>query len=52
MVRGTPALLVDDGLRPAQAATVILSGRADLVGASEAVAESWMAAAFTAGAPT
>jgi 2-polyprenyl-6-methoxyphenol hydroxylase-like FAD-dependent oxidoreductase len=51
MVRGTPALLVDDGLRPAQAATLVLSGRADLVGASEAVAESWMAAASSAGAP-
>jgi anthraniloyl-CoA monooxygenase len=51
MVRGTPALLVDDGLRPAQAATLILSGRADLVGASEAVAESWDAAAPTVGAP-
>ena len=47
MVRGTPALLVDDGLRAAQAATLVLSGRADLVGASEAVAESWMAAAAT-----
>jgi anthraniloyl-CoA monooxygenase len=52
MVRGTPALLIDDGLRPAQAATLVLSGRADLVGASEAVAESWMAAASTVGAPT
>ncbi|HEV7861727.1 MAG TPA: FAD-dependent monooxygenase [Acidimicrobiia bacterium] len=41
MVRGTPALLVDDGLRAAQAATLVLSGRADLVGASDAVAESW-----------
>ena len=51
MVRGTPALLVDDGLRAAQAATVVLSGRADLVGASEAVAESWTAAAPTVGAP-
>ena len=51
MVRGTPALLVDDGLRPAQAATLVLSGRADLVGASEAVAESWAAAAPTVGAP-
>ena len=51
MVRGTPALLIDDGLRPAQAATLILSGRADLVGASGAVAESWAAAAPTVGAP-
>ncbi|MGH9010714.1 MAG: FAD-dependent monooxygenase, partial [Acidimicrobiia bacterium] len=51
MARGTPALLVDDSLRPAQAATLVLSGRADLVGASEAVAESWMAAASTVGAP-
>jgi anthraniloyl-CoA monooxygenase len=51
MVRGTPALLVDDALHPAQAATLVLSGRADLVGASEAVAESWMAAASTVGAP-
>src|SRR5205823_4635649 len=51
MVRGTPALLVDDGLRAAQAATMVLSGRADLVGASEAVAESWAAAAPTIGAP-
>ena len=50
MVRGVPALLVDDGLRPAQAATLVLSGRADLVGASEAVAESWTAAAPTVGA--
>jgi anthraniloyl-CoA monooxygenase len=44
MVRGTPALLVDDGLRAAQAATLVLSGRADLVGASDAVADSWLAA--------
>jgi len=44
MVRGVPALLVDDGLRPAEAATMVLSGRADLVGASEAVAASWLAA--------
>jgi len=52
MVRDTPALLVDDSLRPAQAATLVMSGRADLVGASEAVAESWAAAAPTVGAPT
>jgi anthraniloyl-CoA monooxygenase len=51
MVRGTPALLVDDALRPAQAATIVLSGRADLVGASETVAEAWAAAAPTVGAP-
>jgi len=51
MVRGTPALLVDDSLRAAQAATLVLSGRVDLVGASESVAESWMAAASTVGAP-
>jgi anthraniloyl-CoA monooxygenase len=51
MVRAIPALLIDDDLRPAQAATLILSGRADLVGASESVAESWAAAATTAGTP-
>ena len=51
MVRATPALLIDDGLRPAEAATLVLSGRADLVGATESVAESWMAAAPTVGAP-
>jgi anthraniloyl-CoA monooxygenase len=51
MVHGTPALLVDDSLRPAQAATLVMSGRADLVGASEAVAESWMAVASSVGAP-
>jgi salicyloyl-CoA 5-hydroxylase len=51
MVRGVPALLVDDGLRPAEAATMVLSGRADLVGASEAVAESWIADAPAGGAP-
>ncbi|MEW6472136.1 MAG: FAD-dependent monooxygenase [Actinomycetota bacterium] len=51
MVRGVPALLVDDSLRAAQAATLVLSGRADLVGASEAVAESWAAEATGAGAP-
>ena len=51
MVRETPALLIDDDLRPAQAATLILSGRADLVGASETVAESWAAAATSAGTP-
>jgi anthraniloyl-CoA monooxygenase len=51
MVRGTPALLVDDTLRPAQAATVILSGRADLVGASDPVAAAWSAAAPAAGVP-
>lgn len=50
MVRGTPALLIDDNLRAAQAATLVLSGRADLVGASESVAESWAAAATSAGA--
>jgi anthraniloyl-CoA monooxygenase len=52
LVRGVPALLVDDGLRAAQAATLVLSGRADLVGASESVAESWAAAAATIGAPS
>jgi anthraniloyl-CoA monooxygenase len=51
LVRGIPALLIDDRLRPAQAATLILSGRADLVGASGSVAESWSAAAATAGSP-
>jgi len=52
LVRGVPALLVDDGLRPAEAATMVLSGRADLVGASEPVAESWIAAdPATVGAP-
>src|SRR5581483_1128886 len=51
LVRRTPALLVDDSLRPAQAATLVLSGRADLVGATETVAESWRAAAGTIGAP-
>ena len=51
MVRGVPALLIDDTLRAAQAATLVLSGRADLVGASEAVAESWAAEATSAGAP-
>jgi len=51
LVRGTPALLVDDGLRAAQAATLVLSGRADLVGASDAVADAWMAAGSTVGAP-
>jgi anthraniloyl-CoA monooxygenase len=50
MERGTPALLIDDGLRAAQAATLVLSGRADLVGATEAVAEAWAAAAPTLGA--
>ena len=52
MVRSTVALLIDDALRPAQAATLILSGRADLVGASEAVAEAWTAAAPTIGTAT
>jgi len=51
MVRGVPALLVDDGLRPAEAATLVLSGRADLVGASDAVAESWMAGTAQLGVP-
>jgi 2-polyprenyl-6-methoxyphenol hydroxylase-like FAD-dependent oxidoreductase len=51
MVRSTPALLVDDSLRPAQAATLVMSGRADLVGASETVAESWMAVASSVGVP-
>ena len=50
MVRGVPALLVDDGLRAAEAATMVLSGRADLVGATEAVAESWIAEAPALGA--
>jgi anthraniloyl-CoA monooxygenase len=49
MDRSTVALLIDDALRPAQAATLILSGRADLVGASEAVAEAWTGAAPTIG---
>jgi anthraniloyl-CoA monooxygenase len=30
---GVPALLIDDGLDPNQAVTMVLSGRADLVGA-------------------
>jgi salicyloyl-CoA 5-hydroxylase len=51
MVRGVPALLVDDNLRAAEAATLVLSGRADLVGATEAVSESWAAAAPMLGAP-
>ena len=51
MVRGIPALLIDDSPRPAEAATLILSGRADLVGASETLAESWAAAA-SAGMPS
>jgi anthraniloyl-CoA monooxygenase len=51
MVRSVPALLVDDGLTPARAATLVLSGRADLVGASDTVAESWAAVAETVGAP-
>ena len=34
LVRKTPALLVDETLTADEAATVILSGRADLVGAS------------------
>ncbi len=50
MVRGVPALLVDDGLRAAEAATMVLSGRADLVGATEVVAESWIAEAPALGA--
>ena len=51
MVRATPAVLVDDSLRAAQAATLVMSGRADLVGASEAVAESWTAVASSVGTP-
>jgi anthraniloyl-CoA monooxygenase len=49
LVRGVPALLIDDTLRAAQAATLLLAGRADLVGATEPVAESWAAEAATAG---
>ena len=51
LVRDTPALLIDESLRPAEAATLILAGRADLVGASETIAESWTAAAALPGAP-
>lgn len=51
MVRGVPSLLIDDSLRAAQAATLVLAGRTDLVGASESVAESWAATATTTGAP-
>ncbi|MGH8998705.1 MAG: FAD-dependent monooxygenase [Acidimicrobiia bacterium] len=41
LVRKTPAVLVDDELGADEAATLVLSGRADLVGASPAVAETW-----------
>ncbi|HEY3238330.1 MAG TPA: FAD-dependent monooxygenase [Acidimicrobiia bacterium] len=41
LVRKTPALLIDDTLSADEAATVILSGRADLVGSAAAVARTW-----------
>jgi salicyloyl-CoA 5-hydroxylase len=41
LVRKAPALLIDDGLTADDAATLILSGRADLVGAPAAVADTW-----------
>ena len=41
LVRKTPALLIDETLTADDAATLILSGRADLVGASAAVADTW-----------
>ena len=44
LVHETPALLIDDGLTADDAVTLVLSGRADLVGASPAVADSWRTA--------
>ncbi len=41
LLRKTSALLVDETLTADEAATVILSGRADLVGVKAAVAETW-----------
>jgi 2-polyprenyl-6-methoxyphenol hydroxylase-like FAD-dependent oxidoreductase len=41
LLRKTPALLIDDSLSVDEAATLVLAGRADLVGASPAVAETW-----------
>jgi salicyloyl-CoA 5-hydroxylase len=41
LVRKTPALLIDETLSADDATTLILSGRADLVGASAAVADTW-----------
>jgi anthraniloyl-CoA monooxygenase len=41
LMRKTPALLIDDTLSADEAATIVLSGRADLVGAASPVAETW-----------
>jgi anthraniloyl-CoA monooxygenase len=41
LVFRTPALLIDETLTADDAATLILSGRVDLVGASAAVADTW-----------
>jgi anthraniloyl-CoA monooxygenase len=41
MAHGTVALLVDDGLDPDRALTAVLSGRADLVGLSDAALDGW-----------
>jgi hypothetical protein len=40
---GLPALLVDPGLDQDQAVTMVLSGRADLVGVPAAAAREWVA---------
>lgn len=44
LLRETPALLVDDELDADQATSVLLSGRADLVGAAPDVVAEWQAA--------
>lgn len=43
LVHRTPALLVDDDLDADRAVTVLLSGRADLVGAAPGVVAGWVA---------
>ncbi len=42
LVAGVPALLVDDGMDRDEAETVLLSGRADLVGGSPETVRGWL----------
>jgi anthraniloyl-CoA monooxygenase len=41
MARKIPSLLVDDNLGADEAATLVLSGRTDLVGAAPDIAAGW-----------
>lgn len=51
LVHGVPSLLVDDDLTADQAETLVLSGRADLVGGSPGAVEHWTAAQHQTAVP-